>query len=57
MFKILQGLGVAQAAVTERWLEKEEKSPENHFLNKWTKCSNFSKTIILIKYQEIVMMK
>ena len=27
--RILQGLGVAQAAVTERWPWKEEKTPEN----------------------------
>ena len=26
--KILQGLGVAQAAVTERWPRKEEKTPK-----------------------------
>ena len=26
---ILQGLGVAQVAVTERWPKKEEKTPEN----------------------------
>ena len=29
---ILQGLGVAQVAVTERWPWKEEKTAKNQFL-------------------------
>ena len=29
----MQGLGVAQAAVTERWPKKEEKTPENHIFS------------------------
>ena len=32
--KILQGLGVAQAAVSERWPRKEEKTLENHFFSR-----------------------
>ena len=31
VLKILQGIGEAQAAVTERWPLKEEKMRENHF--------------------------
>ena len=31
MVIILQGLGVTQAAVTERWPSKEEKTPEKDF--------------------------
>ena len=48
--KILQGLGVAKAAVTERWPWKEEKTPDNQgffFVKRKLYTGRFKKNHVL----------